>query len=299
MFDLSDMVTILAPTDFSLNARHATTYAAKLLAHQFHNEGRMILMHVFEAPSAISEYELNMLHFDTMKTYIRERLEERKNELKEEVDRHLHIECVATNEGLLEHIRRVSAHAQVDFITIGLTGSGMGNIFLGSHTVEIAQHAGYPVITVPPRAEFPEGRGIQKIVFAYDLSAGGKGDINSASDAVLQPFARIRNIVQLFGAELQILYLWPPKKEDHEQLETQRRLLETQFQGLRVSFHRLSSRHVVSGIREFVRDQQADMILFILQQQRWPGSLLKLRHTRAMLFRSTVPVLTIPVPVQD
>lgn len=290
------MVTILAPTDFSLNARHATQYAAKLLAHQFHNEGRMILLHVFEAPSAISEYELNMLHFDTMKTYIRERLEERKNELRTEVDRHLHIECVATNEGLLEHIRRICAHAQVDFITIGLTGSGMGNIFLGSHTIEIAQHAGYPVITVPPHAEFPAERGIRKIVFACDFSAV------QPDSSTIQPvdfFERVRKVTQLLGAELLVLYVGSARKEEDAEAEARRRFLQEQFSDLPVSFHRMASRHVVAGIRDFVRDQQADMILIIPQQQRWPGSLLKMKHTRAVLFRSTVPVLTLPASVHD
>ncbi|PJJ76744.1 nucleotide-binding universal stress UspA family protein [Thermoflavifilum aggregans] len=291
------MVTILAPTDFSLNARHATTYAAKLIAHQFHNDGKLILLHVFEAPSAISEYELNMLHFDTMKTYIRERLEERKNELKEEVDRHLHIECVATNEGLLEHVRRLCHHYQVDFVVIGLTGAGMGNIFMGSHTVEIAQHAGYPVITVPPRAEFPGERNIRKIVFAYDFSAGQPGGEGLASPEAhphFHAFARIRKVVQLLGVELLVMHVGHPKKEEDAQMETQQRFLQEYFSGLQVSFHRISSRHVVSGIKDFVRDQQADMILLIPQQQRWPGSLLKMKHTRAVLFRSTVPVLTIP-----
>jgi nucleotide-binding universal stress UspA family protein len=289
------MVTILAPTDFSLNARHATQYAAKLMAHQFHNQGRIILLHVFEAPSAISEYELNMLHFDTMKTYIRERLEERKDELKEEVDPHLRIECVATNEGLLEHIRHICAHADVDFVTIGLTGSGMGNIFMGSHTIEIAKHAGYPVITIPPRAEFPMPRGIRKIVFACDFSAGQPDPAATQHVDFFQP---VRKAVQLLDAELLVLYLWPEKKEEDAETEARRRFLQEQLSDLPISFHRMASRHVVAGIRDFVRDQQADMILFIPQQQRWPGSLLKMKHTRAVLFRSTVPVLTIPAPAQ-
>ncbi|MCL6524384.1 MAG: universal stress protein [Thermoflavifilum sp.] len=278
------MVTILAPTDFSLNASHATTYAAQLLAKQFHNEGRLILLHVFEAPSPVSEYELNMLHFDTMKTYIRERLEERKEQIKQDVDHQLKIECIATNEGLIDHIRKVSAQAGVDFIVIGLTGAGMGNIFLGSHTLEIVRRAGYPVVTVPPRADFPIQQGIRRIVFACDMI-----DVRRTI-----PFDRIRNIAELFQAEIQVLYVRPTRQEEEAQLRKELDWINSQLAGVPMSFHELVSRQVVSGIKDFVKEQHADMILMIPRAHHGLESLLKVRHTRAMLFRSSVPVLTIP-----
>jgi nucleotide-binding universal stress UspA family protein len=145
------MKKFIVPTDFSLNAQTAAEYAMQL-ARQL--GAGVILMHVYEEPVAISEYELSTIHFDTMKEHIIKRLEERKVALHHEFGRDVPIETIAFGANLIPHIQEVYSRPDSQLAVIGLTGAGMANFFLGSNTLNIVNNLGRVVLTVPPHATY-------------------------------------------------------------------------------------------------------------------------------------------------
>lgn len=271
------MRTFIVPTDFSLNAQSASEYAIQL-ARQL--DAGIVLMHVYEEPVAISEYELSTIHFDTMKEHIVKRLEERKVALQHEFGNDVPIETIAFGSNLIHHIKEIYERPESQLAVIGLTGAGMANFFLGSNTLNIVNNLGRIVLTVPPHATY---RPIRKIAFACDL-----WDV-----ATTVPATRIRRIVELLGAELLVLNIQRPQQPSDE-MEAEKETLARMLEGIPHSFHMLSKRNVIAGIKDFARENAADLIAIIPRKHDFLEKLLGTNHTKAMLFRSTVPILTLP-----
>jgi nucleotide-binding universal stress UspA family protein len=271
------MRTFIIPTDFSINARFASEYGIQLAAQL---DARMVLMHCYEMPSPVSEYELSTIHFDNMKEFLRKRLEERKEELYTKFGKQVSVECIAYDNNLIGHIRKVCGQKEANLVIIGLTGAGMANIFLGSNTLSIVNNSGHSVITVPPRAVF---RPIKKVVFACDMK--------NVAETV--PAEKIKRALNLVGAQLLILNIQHPKHPSPD-AEDQKKILAEMLEGVPFSFHSIIKKNIVAGIKDFVRQQNADLIVIIPRKHDTIELVLKTSHTKAMLFRSTVPIMTIP-----
>lgn len=271
------MRTFLVATDFSLNAMHASDYATQLAAQL---DAKIILMHAYEEPVAVSEYELSTIHYDTMKEYIVKRLQERKNELQQKHGKEIPIECIACNNDLIGHIRKLYDERDARLLFIGLTGSGMANYFLGSNTLHIVNQSGCPTVTVPPRASF---KPIRKVVFACDLY-----DLETSV-----PAARIHRILTVLQAELKVLNIRKPDMLPASESEIHQRL-QFLFPGVPTGFQQLEHKNIIAGIKDYVRQEQADLVIVIPRKHDTLNTLLKTNHTKAMLFRSSVPILTIP-----
>lgn len=271
------MRTFLVATDFSLNAMHASDYATQLAQHL---EGKIVLMHAYEEPVAVSEYELSTIHFDTMKGYIVKRLQERKNELLEKHGKEVSIECIACNNDLIGHIQKLYRDHDARLLIIGLTGSGMANYFLGSNTLHIVNQSGCPTVTVPPRAQF---RPIKKVVYACDVD-----DLDTTA-----PLERIHRVMRVLQAELKVLNI---RRSDSETVSEEAMLqrLKNHFPDIPTSFHQLEHKNIVAGIKDFAQQEQADLVIIIPKKHDTLNTLLKPNHTKAMLFRSAIPILTIP-----
>lgn len=275
------MRTFIVPTDFSQNAQHASNYAVQL-AKQLN--ARIILMHAYEPPVAISEYEISTIHFDTMKEHILKRLQERKEALRQEYGSDVPIETTAFGNDLIGNIKKLYENPEAKLTIIGLTGAGMANFFLGSNTLNIVNNVGRIVLTVPPYVKF---RPIRKVVFACDM----------VNVATVVPANRIKRIMSLVKAELLVLNIQKPKHHSPE-TEAEKETLEQMLEGISFSFHSLKGRNVIAGIKDFAKNHQADLIAIIPRKHDFLENLLRANHTKAMLFRSGIPILTLP-PEKD
>ena len=278
------MITFLVPTDFSINAQRASAYAVKL-ARQL--GARVTLMHVYEEPVAISEYELSTIHFDTMKEPLLTRMMARPAPLHREFGNMVPIECVAYNKDLVGHIKKAFDQKEAALVIIGLTGSGMINFFMGSNTLNIVNNSSYPVLTVPPYVTLQQ---IRKIVFACDM--------HDVANTV--PVEKIKKVIQLVHAELLVLNIsrrvgsTASRENAAEKMEEEKQQLFGMLKGIPFTFHCISKRNIIAGIKDFVREQEADVIIIVPKKHDFPESIVRINHTKQMLFRSSVPILTLP-----
>lgn len=272
------MRTILVPTDFSKNAYHAAAYAvqmAQVLGH------KVLLVHAYEAPVAISEYELNTIHFNTMEEHILKRLENEKETLQNKYGNGVIIETAMFNNNLISHLADLYSHPDAFLAVIGLTGSGMANFFLGGNTLNIVNKLGRAVLTIPPFTAF---RPIKKLVFAFDLW----------NVAETLPVKRLKRVQELLNAELLILNVVRKNQESQEDWTQEKARLDDMMNGLAYSFHTVSGTGVVNGINDFAKNQQADMLAIVPNEKGFIENLLGENHTKALLFRSGIPILTLP-----
>jgi len=274
------MKTIIVPTDFSKNAHNAAEYAAQMALHF---GDKILLMHAYEPPVPISAYELESLHFEAMQHHVDKRLAEQKDGLLEKFGQNLIIDTVAYNGRLVERIAELYSQPDAKLAVIGLTGAGMANFFLGSNTLNIVNGVGRTVLTVPPYAPF---KPVKKVVFAFDLWQ---------VQATL-PLRRIKRLMGMLSAELIVLNVVQHKQESDEAWEQEKQKLADLMaqEEIPYSFHTIKSRKIVSGITEFAKEQQADLIAIVPRTHDFLGDLLGENHTKTLLFHSGVPILTMP-----
>jgi len=274
------MKTIIVPTDFSKNAHNAAEYAAQMALHF---GDRVLLMHAYESPVPISAYELESTHFEAMKHHVKKRLMEQKEGLLEKFGQNLIIDTVAYNGQLVERIAELYSLPDTKLAVIGLTGAGMANFFLGSNTLNIVNGVGRTVLTVPPYAPF---KPVKKVVFAFDLWQ---------VEATL-PLQRIKRLMAMLSAELIVLNVVRHNHESDEAWEQEKQKLADLMgnEDIPYSFHTIQSRKIVPGITEFAKAQQADLIAIVPRTHDFLGDLLGENHTKALLFHSGVPILTMP-----
>lgn len=272
------MIRFLVPTDFSPNARHAAAYAFRLASAL---DASILLMHSYEAQDMLTAYQLYQQNFDTQKEPILQRLDQEVRELELSLGLRPRTECLATRAPLVEQIQKVCEQNQVDLVVVGLTGTGVSHMLMGDHILKIVNQVPRPVLTVPPKASY---RPIRKVLFACDLEG---------MDPALPAF-RIREVLNWMDPELLILNI-----RNLRQAAAGTREPGDLFSGmpasLRGSFHNLEARNIIAGIKDFARDQEADLILMLPQKHDFLENLLGINHTRAMLFRSGLPILTIPL----
>lgn len=270
------MRTFIAFTDFSKNARYASEYAVQLAMKR---NASLKLIHVFENPVAVSEYELTTIHFHNMEERILRQLEERKQELIDKYGDQVSITCQTFNRYLVERMRQLFTDPDVKLAIIGLTGSGMTNFFLGSNTLDIVEHSGCIVMTVPPHSVF---RPIKNIVFACNME-----DMSATI-----PVKKIKKISALFDAQLYVLHVMPREIPDEELKQKEAALAEL-LQDIPYSFHTVRNRNIFAGIKDFSKEIKADLITIIPGKHDFWGRLLQVNHTKTMLFRSDIPILSI------
>lgn len=272
------MKTIILPTDFSKNANHATNYGVQLARYL---GCKALLMHSYEPPMSLSEYGTTTVHFYTVRDQIIKRLEKDKNSLLKKYGSEVNIDAVVFNDDLVGHLTELYKQPDTFLIVIGLTGAGMANFFLGSNTLNIVNKVGRAVLTIPPFTPF---KPVKKIVFAFDLW----------NVAGTLPIKRIKRIREKLNAELLILNLVSQDQKSKEEWIAEKERLEVEMTGIPYSFHTISGKRVVDAVNKFAREQSADMLAIIPHEKGFIENLLNENHTKSLLFRSGIPILTLP-----
>ncbi|MHB1921126.1 MAG: universal stress protein [Chitinophagaceae bacterium] len=277
-FNEKNMKNFIVPIDFSENSLHAADYSVKL-ARQLGAD--IHLFHAYEEPIAVSSYDLDPIHYDTMREQILTRLEECKNTLLKENGPEINIICLVSNGQMIEYIIDLYEKKNAQLVVIGLTGSGgWGSFFAGNNALRIVEKVPFPILTVPPKARF---RTVKKIVFACDLQ-----EVRSTI-----PVEKIKKVLEVLNAELYILHIDQGQQEEtiltHEIQD-----LNTLFQGMDFQFHKMDAQQVVPAIKDFSRDYDIDLVLMIPHPHGFFANLINAHHTRSLLLHSSIPILTIP-----
>jgi hypothetical protein len=173
------------------------------------------------------------------------------------------------------------SHPDAFLAVIGLTGAGMANFFLGGNTLSIVNKLGRAVLTIPPFTPF---RPIKKVVFAFDMW----------NVAETLPVKRIKRIRKFLNADLLILNLVQKDEESKEQWISEKEKLETALEGIAYSFHTVSNRRIVEGVNNFAKEHHADLLAIVPSEKGLIENLLGENHTKSLLFRSGIPILTLP-----
>lgn len=320
------MKTILVPTDYSQEGHNALLWAMEIAQIA---KAQIVLFHAFYQPvsypydkdySAVVN-ELERQHNEKLEAYLSQTrlslrnsisisfksrveagaLEGSKSQLSKsgfhtiETDNasarkaEVQIRCVCKLGFAFDQILKAIDVHRVDLVVMGMKGIGALHMaLLGRTTLHVMRDANVPVLAVPLHARF---QGFKSIVFAADL-------FSLPSTAVLEA---LRQVVKLFNSHLQVLHLYHgnslviEKKKALAALDTlDRALYDLSFE---VVFEQQEA--VAEGVRGFVQEQQADLLVLIPQKHPFLERLLDTSVTRKMLTNPITPLLALPPDIHD
>lgn len=273
------MNNFIVPVDFSETSKNAARFAANLSAHI--HDAHIILYYVFDTIEAGSDGTPLDSDDQARKALMELALQSVKTELTGLTS--ARISCIAEEDNhfvnsLDSYVRR--NHIQV--IVMGITGSSrMGQIFMGSNTLNVVNRRIAPVIIVPPDAQFT---GIKNVMLISDFK-----DVERTI-----PVAPIKEILKLIKPNLHIVNV------DHEhfvelteEYKSERAKLDKMLKEFNPEYYFIRLYDFTDAINQFVLDKGIDMILTVPKSHSFLKNVFKTSHTSKLAYHSHVPIVAI------
>jgi nucleotide-binding universal stress UspA family protein len=272
------MKTILAATDFSDNATTAVHYAAELAKHF---NAKLLLLSAYHFPNVMMNAPLPPEYYDTIMTSNETQLRKLGDEIQLQYGDSLHVECESHMGFAVDEIINVSAGRHADLVVMGTKGtSGLELVLMGSVASEVIRKSTVPVMVIPPKTVFHP---LKSIVFAC----------NKAELAGPKAHDILAEFVKVFGSKVELIDV-VLEKEEVAMAAQEINSMKSKLEDVTPAVHILENEKVVNGIKDFVEEQHADLIVMVPQQHSFFERLFTEIHTRKMAVSTSVPMLTIP-----
>lgn len=263
------MKKILAPTDFSNNARQALPYVVAI-ANLFGSE--ITLVHTYRVYSTTGM-------FVSVESYMREDARADMLKLVREIERQLEngarVRTKIVRGDAIPVITDIAEKENFDLIVMGTQGaSGLKEIFLGSTTHGVSRQTGTPVLAIPAGFIY---RPIEKVVLAIDEEG--------------IPYAKvIAPLVNLCKAlEARIAVYHKDTGDGGRGIDPS---VDIFLEGVDYSLHyELDTDNINDSINNFVLDYQADLLCMIRRKLSFLEKIFHTSHTSKEVFDSPTPLL--------
>ncbi|MBC7687104.1 MAG: universal stress protein, partial [Aquabacterium sp.] len=157
------MKIIIVPVDFSIASTNAAEFAGNLAA--FYG-AEMWLYHAYQIPIALSEFAYPVADIDEMKKASEHELDIVKANTQSKLRRAITINTRAEMNVLQIGLASFCNEMKPDMIVMGLSGkNALTRFIVGSNTIKTIYDLTWPILVVPPKAEFIP---VRKIGFACD-----------------------------------------------------------------------------------------------------------------------------------
>lgn len=273
------MKTILFPTDFSDNAKHAAQYAG-MLARLFN--AKIVLLNVYSIPT-ISEYQLPSEIEDFI---IRNRKEAEINLQNFTVQfiqkSGLSAERVTqkVEYGLAtDKIVNIANQIKADLIVMGTKGAN--NIidrWLGTHAQEVMKTANCPVWVVPAGTpiNYP-----QNLLYAADF----QGDEVSAIEKLLA-------ITKPLGIKCKVVHVHDYFEPNvGHAIQEMTNLLEDKFDKQNLDVKCINRAEIVDGLETYIQNHQPDVVVLAIHEKSLIDKFFNDSVTKHFVQRGKLPLL--------
>jgi nucleotide-binding universal stress UspA family protein len=273
------MNSLIVPVDFSETSKNAARFAAQLSANLQH--ANIILYNVFDTIEAGSDGTPLDSDENARKALMELALASVKTEISAYTT--ANITCVAEEDNhfvnsLDGYVRR----NKIQIIVMGITGSSrIGQIFMGSNTLNVVNRRIAPVIIVPPDAHFT---GIKNVMLISDFK-----DVEKTI-----PIAPIKGILNLIKPTLHVVNV------DHEhfvelteEYQVERAKLDKMLKDFHPQYYFIRLYDFTDAVNQFVIDKNIDMILTVPKSHSFLKNVFKTTHTSKLAYHSHVPIVAI------
>jgi nucleotide-binding universal stress UspA family protein len=277
------MTNFLVPIDFSETSKNAARYAAHIstLVPDTH----LILYNVFdtlELGSDSSPLGTDAEEDRGRQIIMEMALESVKTELSEITG--AKISCVAEEHNrFLDTLEKYVRNHHIQLVIMGITGSTrLGQIFMGSNTLNLIKRDLVPVIIVPPDARSQSAKNVMLL-----------SDFKDIDNIKVEP---LKWVLNLFKPSLHIVNV------DHEhyvevtdEYKTERTKLETLLKEYNPEFYFIRMFDFMEATNQFVLDKKIDLILSFPRKHSFLSNMFKTTNTSKLAYHSHVPIVALNV----
>ncbi|MEO5891938.1 MAG: universal stress protein [Ferruginibacter sp.] len=271
------MKNIVVPVDFSTTSTNAAEFAGNLAAFY----GADIWMyHAYEIPIALSEFAYPVIDIAEMQKAAEHELDLLKESTLSKLDRRIVINTKTEMNVLQLGLTNFCNDIKPDMVVMGLSGkNALTRLIVGSNTIRTVYDLVYPILVVPPKAEFIP---VKKIGFACEYRQVEK----------TTPVALLKKIVTDFHAELHVLNVDHHKPSDgskgHDNF-----LINDLLSDTKAEFHSIGAGEVTDGINWFIDRSKLDWLVVIPKRHKLLEKIFRRSHTNELVYHTHIPVLCI------
>jgi len=276
------MNNFLVPIDFSETSRNAARYAAHIST--LVPDAHVILYNVFDSleygsdssPLATDEEEdagrkaIMELALESVRTEISPITSARISLVAEESHR------------FLDTLEKYVNNNNIQLIVMGITGATrLGQIFMGSNTLNLIKRGTVPVIIVPPHAHSESAKNVLLLT-----------DFKDIENTI--PVKTVKSVLDMFKPRRHIVNV------DHEhyvqvteEYKAERAKLEGLLKDYSPEFYFIRLFDFMDAINQFVADNKIDLILTFPRKHSFLSNMFKTTNTTQLAYHSHVPIVAI------
>ena len=276
------MNNFIVPIDFSDASKNAARYAAHIANGVA--DAHIILYNVFDAleyGSDSSPLGTDEEEDASRKAIVELALGSVQTELAGITSAKISL-VAEENNRFLDTLEEYVVKNNIQLIIMGITGATrLGQIFMGSNTLNIVQRAIAPVIIVPPDAHSVSAKNVMLLT-----------DFKDIEDTI--PMENVKAVLDLFKPRLHIVNV------DHEhyvqvtdEYKAERTKLENQLKAYNPEFYFIRLFDFIEATNQFVSDNHIDLILTFPRKHSFLSNMFKTTSTSKLAYHSHVPIVAI------
>lgn len=273
---------ILLPTDFSENSWGAISYAIELFNK---DKVKFHILHAFSpyvvTPSGPIEAQvMDETIFRAAEQNCRRELEQLKERMLNNYP-DLDIELYAKFDFFVTSIERFLEEHTINCIVLGTKGaSGLKEIVMGSNTSSLIGKVRAPILAIPEDTTY---KSIKKVVIGSDLSVV----------PTKKGIETIRRLLELTSAELHIVSIHKQERELSIQEKDIQDVYVELLKGHTVLFNTRYEKDIESGINEYVKEIDAEMLCVIAKKHTFLSRLLERSKSKSLTNHTKIPLLVL------
>jgi nucleotide-binding universal stress UspA family protein len=270
------MKNIIVPVDFSAPSVNAAAYAAGI-ANLY--EAKLWLYHTYQLPLALPEYGYPLVTSAELQNAAEIELNGLAVDLIKKTGHLIEIGTKAELAYLHEGLTAFCDETKADLVVMGLSGKdALTRLVVGSNTLKAIHQLKYPVLVVPKNAKFVP---VHRIGFACDYKKVQQST----------PLELLVKMVKLFNAELHVINVDWHNRETRPDKPGEHFFMHKYFRDLQVQYHTVVSEDVTSGLNQFARDEQIDLLIAIPKRHNLVEKLFTVSKTQDLVYHTDLPVM--------
>jgi nucleotide-binding universal stress UspA family protein len=273
------MKTILVPTDFSENARHALSYAVEIARRK---KAEILLLHTYQVPYDFEIQLPGIIEEMEKKSAIELSAEKARIESTLQASG-TGVRTFSTMGDVVEATLELAEAEKVDMIVMGTQGaSGLKRVFIGSNTASLINKATCPVLAVPASTPIAS---IDKIAYSTDYRQEDIGTIE-----------KVVSLAAMFDATVSILHVNESDSFTEDlRFRGYRDLIKEKIPYSKLSFHKLLADSVYEGVENFIKTEHPSILVTATYRRSLLSSILEPSVTKRMAYYTEVPLLAVNV----
>ena len=273
------MNKIIVPIDFSDTSENAALFAANF-SKQI-PDAHIVLYHVFDKINAGSDGTPLESDDTDRKAIIEFALQKIQQTLSPLTNASFSVFTEEDNH-FVESLDRYARHENAQMIIMGITGaSKLGEILMGSNTLNLINRETVPVLIVPPDAKYKNSKNVMLI-----------SDFKEVDKTI--PVAALRQVLGMLQPTLYVVNV----DADHyielsDAYKAERAKMEKILAGFNPEYAFIRMYDFIDSINQFADDKNIDIIITFPKSHSFLSNIFKTSHTKKLVYHSHVPIVAI------